>query len=248
MSYIEAFILAVPAARKEKYRQHAENAWPFFQKHGATRMVECWGDDVPEGKVTDFRRAVKSKGDETVVFSWIEYPDKRTRDASSEAIQADPAAMPKAVYMPFDAQRMIYSGFMPILEHGSSEGRGYVDGFVIPVENTKRSDYLTVAKATAPLFIEHGATQVVETIGDDMMKGKLTDFFRAVDAKSDETVVFSWIAWPSREARDKGNAAAMADDRFKEGSPEGTPGSMPMPFDGKRLIMGGFVPIVDERA
>ena len=88
--------------------------------------------------------------------------------------------------------------------------------------------------------------EVVESWGEDLKRGDFTDFYRAVDATENETVVFSWIAWPSREARDKGNELTMADERFNEGAPEGQPGSMPMPFDGKRLIMGGFTPIVDQ--
>lgn len=244
--YVEGFVAAVPTANKEKYREHAESAVPLFKNLGATRLVECWGDDVSEGKVTDFRRAVKAKDDESVVFSWIEYPDKETRDAANEKMMNDPNASAGMADMPFDGKRMIFSGFAPILEKGSDKGMGYVDGFVIPVEVKKQTDYHAVAEAAAPIFIEHGALAVVETWGEDLMKGEVTDFYRAVDAEEDETVVFSWIAWPSREARDKGNSASMADERFADGAPEGQPGSMPMPFDGKRMIMGGFVPIVDQ--
>jgi uncharacterized protein YbaA (DUF1428 family) len=78
------------------------------------------------------------------------------------------------------------------------------------------------------------------------MKGEVTDFYKAVDATEDETIVFSWIAWPSKEARDEGNRKTMDDQRFQPGAGEGMPGDMPMPFDGKRMIMGGFVPIVDR--
>ena len=244
--YIEGFVAAVPTANKEAYRKHAESAVPLFKKLGATRMVECWGDDVQDGKVTDFKRAVKAKDDETVVFSWIEYPDKQTRDAANDKMQNDPDAMAGMEEMPFDGKRMIFSGFAPILARGAPEGMGYVDGYVIPVEVDKRADYQAVAEAAAPIFIEHGASQVVENWGDDLIKGEVTDYYRAVDAQDGETVVFSWIGWPDRAARDKGNDATMADDRFKEGAPAGQPGSMAMPFDGKRLIMGGFIPIVDQ--
>lgn len=135
---------------------------------------------------------------------------------------------------------MIYSGFAPILERGSDKGAGYIDGFVIPVETQKQADYQAVAEAAAPVFMDHGATAVVETWGDDLMKGEVTDFYKAVDAKEDENIVFSWIAWPSKEARDAGNKSAMEDERFQEMGPQA------MPFDGKRMIMGGFVPIVDQ--
>jgi uncharacterized protein YbaA (DUF1428 family) len=246
MSYIEGFLVAVPTANKEKYRAHAESAVPLFKNLGATRLVECWGDDVKDGRVTDFRRAVKAKDDETVVFSWIEYPDKAARDAANDTMQNDPDAMEGMLEMPFDGRRMIFSGFAPIFQKGSDSGMGYVDGFVIPVEVSKRADYQAVAEAAAPIFMDHGAQAVVETIGDDLMRGEVTDFYRAVNATDDETIVFSWIAWPSKEARDTGNAAAMDDDRFKPGSGSGMPGDMPMPFDGKRMIIGGFVPIVDQ--
>jgi uncharacterized protein YbaA (DUF1428 family) len=240
MTYVEGFLVAVPTANKEKYREHAESAVPIFKKLGATRLVECWGDDVKDGKVTDFRRAVQAKEDESVVFSWIEYPDKQTRDAANEKMQNDPDAMAGMEEMPFDGKRMIFSGFTPILEKGSDENMGYVDGFVIPVEEGKKADYLAVAEWSAPIFMEHGTQGIVETWGDDLMRGEVTDFYKAVDAKEGETIVFSWMAYPSREVRDKCGEASMADDRFNEGSPE-------MPFDGKRLIMGGFVPIVDSR-
>ena len=105
--YVEGFLLAVPTANKEKYREHAENAVPIFKEFGMTRMVECWGDDVPDGKLTDFKRAVKAKDDETVVFSWCEYPDKETRDAAAEKMMSDPR-MAEMGDMPFDGKRMIW--------------------------------------------------------------------------------------------------------------------------------------------
>ncbi len=238
--YVEGFLVAVPTANKDKYKAHAESAVPLFKKLGATRLVECWGDDVKDGKVTDFRRAVQAKDDETVVFSWIEYPDKATRDAANQAMQNDPNAMEGMEEMPFDGKRMIFSGFAPLLQKGSDAGMGYIDGFVIPVEEGKKADYLAVAEWSAPIFMDHGTQAIVETWGDDLMKGEVTDFYKAVEAKDGETIVFSWMAYPSRDVRDASNAASMADERFGEGSPA-------MPFDGKRLIMGGFVPIVDAR-
>ena len=90
MAYIEGFILAVPEKNKEAYRQHAASAVPYFKECGVTRMVETWADDVPDGKVTDFRRAVKAKADEAVLFSWLEYPSREVRDAAVKKYMSDP--------------------------------------------------------------------------------------------------------------------------------------------------------------
>ena len=116
MAYVDGFVLAVPADKKEDYRKHAAEAAPLFKEFGATRMVECWGDDVPDGKLTDFRGAVKAKDDEVVVFSWIEYPSKEVRDAAQQKIMTDPRMEAMGQQMPFDGKRMIFGGFMPILD------------------------------------------------------------------------------------------------------------------------------------
>jgi uncharacterized protein YbaA (DUF1428 family) len=119
MSYIDGFVIAVPTANKEKFIQHANDGDSVFVEHGATRILECWGDDVQDGKQTDFRRAVNAKEDETVVFSWIEWPDKATRDAGMEKAMKDPRLSPQSNPMPFDGMRMIYGGFAPVVELGS---------------------------------------------------------------------------------------------------------------------------------
>jgi uncharacterized protein YbaA (DUF1428 family) len=116
MKYVDGFVIAVPADKREDYRKHAAEAAPLFKEFGATRMVECWGDDVPDGKLTDFRRAVQAKDDEVVVFSWIEYPSKEVRDAANEKIMTDPRMKAMGEQMPFDGKRMIFGGFLPILD------------------------------------------------------------------------------------------------------------------------------------
>ncbi len=116
MKYVEGFVAAVSAANREVYRQHAAEAAPLFREFGATRVVECWGDDVPDGKLTDFRGAVKAQDDEVVVFSWIEYPSKEARDAAKERIMTDPRMKAMGAQMPFDGRRMIFGGFAPILD------------------------------------------------------------------------------------------------------------------------------------
>ena len=115
MSYVDGFVMAVPTANKEAFVEHARTGDPVFLKCGALRVMECWGDDVPDGVLTDFRRAVQAKADETVVFSWVEWPDKATRDAGMEAMMADPAMSPENNPMPFDGKRLIYGGFAPVL-------------------------------------------------------------------------------------------------------------------------------------
>jgi uncharacterized protein YbaA (DUF1428 family) len=116
MSYIDGFVAAVPTAKREQYRKHAEKAANVFQEYGALKVVECWGEDVPEGKLTSFPMAVKRNDDETVVFSWIEWPSKETRKTAWEKIMADPRMQPDKNPMPFDGKRMIYGGFEPIVE------------------------------------------------------------------------------------------------------------------------------------
>ena len=237
MTYVEGFVVAVPTANKDEYRRHAEGAQPLFREFGVTRMVEAWGDDVPDGKVTDFKGAVQAKPDETVVFSWFEYPSKEVRDAANSRMMSDPRMKEMGESMPFEGQRMIMSGFASIVEHGSGGAMGYVDGFVLPVRDDKAEDYRAMAARVAPIFEEHGATRVVEALGDDLIDGKVTDYRRAVKAEEGENVVFSWIEWPSKEARVAGWEKIMADERMK---PEGD-----MPFDGKRMFWGGFAPILD---
>ncbi|CAN5170967.1 DUF1428 domain-containing protein [soil metagenome] len=120
MAYIDGLVLAVPTANKQKYLQHAKKMDALFLDLGALRVLECWGDDVPEGKQTDFRRAVLAKSDETVVLAWIEWPDKATRDVGMEKFMGDPQTNPKIHPMPFDGMRMIFAGFQPILELGAT--------------------------------------------------------------------------------------------------------------------------------
>ena len=116
MTYVDGFVCAVPAANKEAYRKHAADALPLFKEFGVTRLVECWGDDVPDGKVTDFKGSVKAQEGEVVVFSWMEYPDKATRDAAGEKMMSDPRMKEAGAAMPFDGKRMIYGGFSPIVD------------------------------------------------------------------------------------------------------------------------------------
>jgi uncharacterized protein YbaA (DUF1428 family) len=117
--YVDGFLFAVPKANKEKFIDHAQKGNSVFMELGATRILECWGDDVPHGNVTDFFRAVQARDDEAVVFSWIEWPDKATRDAGMakmlELMKTDDRMNPEKNPMPFDGMRLMYGGFAPVV-------------------------------------------------------------------------------------------------------------------------------------
>ena len=115
----------------------------------------------------------------------------------------------------------------------------YVDGFVLAVPTVNRDAYVKVATEAAAVFKEHGALKFVDCWGDDVPDGEVTSFPMAVKCRDDETVVFSWIVWPSRGARDAGTEKAMADPRMQKQMSD-------MPFDGKRMIFGGFETIVES--
>ncbi len=120
MAYIDGFVIAVPTANRQKFIDYARSTGSVIKEQGATRIVECWGDDVPDGKLTDLRRAVQAKDDETIVFSWIEWPDKASRDAAmsrlAELMKTDSRLDPEKNPMPLDGKRMIFGGFVPIVE------------------------------------------------------------------------------------------------------------------------------------
>jgi uncharacterized protein YbaA (DUF1428 family) len=114
MNYIDGFVVAVLTDKRETYRQHAETAAAVFKEYGALNVVECWGDDVPEGKLTSFPMAVKREANETVVFSWVTWPSKAVRDAGMKKTMEDPRLA--SMDMPFDGKRMIYGGFQVIVD------------------------------------------------------------------------------------------------------------------------------------
>jgi uncharacterized protein YbaA (DUF1428 family) len=114
MDYIEGFVAAVPTKNKDKYIKHATEAAALFKEFGATRLVECWGDDVPSGVKTSFPKAVQCKDDETVVFSWVVWPSRQARNIGMEKIEKDPRMADNP--MPFDGSRLIYGGFQMIVD------------------------------------------------------------------------------------------------------------------------------------
>jgi uncharacterized protein YbaA (DUF1428 family) len=236
MTYFEGFIVPVPEANKDAFAKHANQMTPLLQEIGVRRQVEAWDSDLPEGKVTDFRKSVNAKPDEKVVFAWFEYPDRKARDAANEQMRSDPRMAEVGGDAPFDGKRMIFGGFDAIVEEGSGGG-GYIDGFVVPVPDAKRDAYRALASRMAKVFRQHGATRVIEAFGDDVPKGEVTDFYRAVKAEDGEGVVFSFIEWPDKATRDEAWNKIMADDSMK---PEGE-----MPFNGKRMFWGGFEKVID---
>lgn len=236
MTYFEGFIVPVPEANKAAFTDHANEVASRFREIGVRRQVEAWDNDVPEGKVTDFRMAVNATPDEKVVIAWFEYPDRKARDAANERMMSDPRMEEMSKDIPFDAKRMILGGFDAIVEEGSGGG-GYTDGFVVPVPEAKREQYRELASKMAKQFRKHGATRVVEAFGDDVPKGQVTDFYRAVKAENGEGIVFSFIEWPDKQVRDEAWAKIMADESLR---PQGE-----MPFDGKRMFWGGFENVVD---
>lgn len=237
MTYFTGFVAAVPTANKDKYTHHVAAVWPLVKSYGATRMVETWGADVPKGKVTDFFDAVQAVEGETIVFSWIEWPDRATADASMPRIQDDPA-MKELPEMPFDAHRVIYGGFAPVFEAGTCDGAGYYQGFLLAVPGQNKAAYLDMALEGWKLFEKSGALGMIENWGQDVPHGEVTDFYRATKAETGEVPVFSWSAWPDRATCD---AAARAMEAEMEGM------DMPqMPFDGMRMMWAGFEPLFDS--
>jgi uncharacterized protein YbaA (DUF1428 family) len=115
VSYVQGFVVPVPHDKKEAYRAMAEAAAEVFRDFGALSIMEAWGEDVPDGKVTDFRRAVAAEEGENVVFSWIEWPDRATCDAAAKRMESD-ERMQAMTDTPFDMKRMIFGGFVPIFE------------------------------------------------------------------------------------------------------------------------------------
>jgi uncharacterized protein YbaA (DUF1428 family) len=111
--YIAGFVIPVPEEKKEAYRAWAAKSAALFKEYGCLEIVESWEDNVPDGKQTDFRRAVKAKPGEKIVFTWQVWPDKETLEAL-EAAMAEDERFEVSVEIPFDAKRLIYGCFAPV--------------------------------------------------------------------------------------------------------------------------------------
>ncbi|NHF73529.1 DUF1428 domain-containing protein [Paracoccus xiamenensis] len=237
MTYFTGMIAAVPTANKQAYTDHARAAWPLFQKYGAIRTVETWGVDTPKGKVTDFQGVVRAKDDETIVFTWIEWPDRAAADKAWEGMQNDPdmAAMGE---MPFDGARMVFGGFEPLMAEGQIAGAPYYQGFLLAVPEKNKDAYTAMAKDAWGMFEKFGCLGIAENWGVDVPHGKLTDMYRGTKAEDGEAIVFSWTAWPDRKTCEEAGQKMQAEMEGQE-MPE-------MPFDGMRMIWGGFETIFDS--
>lgn len=235
MSYIQGFVVPVPRDKKAAYLEMAARVAPLFAELGATRTVECWGEDVPDGKRTDFRRAVKAQADEDIVFAWVFWPDKATCDAAAQQMMSDERMQPPAD-MPFDASRMIFGNFDVASDSGDGGRFGWIDGMVAPVPTDRRQAFVDHAAFMEAQLKEKGALRVVNTWGADVPDGKNTDFKRAVEAGAGDTVSFGWIEWPDKATHDAGWGALMADGLMQQNPPV---------WDGQRAIFGGFAPILD---
>src|SRR6185436_11656493 len=191
----------------------------------STRQTQCRCSGNTARRARSKAGAMTAQPDEVVVFSWLEYPDKSTRDKANKKMMDDPKMKEMGSHMPFDGKRMIWGGFEAINDSGKASRAGYVDGCLIPVPAANKDAFREMADKQDAILKEYGATRTVECWGDDVPDGKVTDYKGAVKASPGETVVFSWIEWPSREARDQGWKKAMDDPRMKD---------LKMPFDGKR--------------
>lgn len=116
MTYVDGFVAAVPTANRDAFLAHAREAAKVFKEAGALEVVECWGAEVPDGKITSFPMAVKCQADETVVFSWVVWPSREAHDDGMRKVMEDPRMQPEANPMPFDGKRVIYGAFEVILK------------------------------------------------------------------------------------------------------------------------------------
>jgi len=115
MAYVDGFLAAVPKSKLDTYKAMARQCEPIWREFGAIDYVECAGDDTPYGELTSFPRAVQARDEEIVIFSWIVYPDRATRDAANKKIMADERLKKIMGQAPFDGKRMVFGGFKPFL-------------------------------------------------------------------------------------------------------------------------------------
>lgn len=235
MTIIDGCVLAVPTANRQTYTTFATQMAQLFKQHGALAVVEAWGVDVPDGKLTSFPMAVQLRDDESVVFSWIVWPSKDARDQAWAKIQDDESL--NMTEMPFDGKRMIFGCFENVVTIEADQNGGFVDGFLLPCAEASKQAYVDFANKWGAIFQEFGALSMAENWSLEVPDGEVTSFPKAVKQEDGEGALFSWIIWPDKASRDAGMEKLMADPRMQNATE--------MPFDGKRMIFGGFEKIVD---
>ena len=228
MTYIAGVVTPIPLEARTRYAEFAHETSGLFKDFGATRVVDSVGDDIPFGKINDFKTAVQATKEEAVGFGWMEYADKAAYLAAGEKMRTDPR-MQAVGAMPFDGKRMIFGGFEMIVDEGAAGATGYIDGFLLAVPTANKEAYRQMALQVAPHFIEQGVRRYAEAWGDHLPRGEVTDFFRATHAENGENVVFAWVEWPDKATRDAGMKAIAAMEPPTD-----------IPFDGKRMMFGGF--------
>lgn len=159
--YFQSVVIPVKTGNKQAFLDMAKKMSSFFAEYGATRSVECWGDDLMEGKITDFKKAVQAIDDETVVLSWDWWPDKATYAEAMKKIMADDRMKPDGS-MPFDGRRLIYGAFEACFDTGGGDRFGYLDGMVASVADGNRQKFINQSAKIAKLFQEKGARRVVD--------------------------------------------------------------------------------------
>lgn len=245
MSYAHGFVAAVPQANRDVYRRHAGKVAGVFRENGASQVMECWEEEVPDGEVTSLPMAVRRKEGEAVVFSWYRWPSKEIADAGMKATMADERVRCEAeqVGKIFDGKRIIYGGFEVVAEKragASVEADAlYVHGMAAPALASGREAYARCAEEMGAILREKGALEVADCWEDAVPEGEVTSFPKAVLREAGEAVVFSWIVWPSKEAGRNGMGAMREDKRLADLFEE-----IGRVINLKRLIHGGFTPLV----
>ena len=236
MTYFEGFVVPVPEANEGAYRKHSADFAPVLQGAGVKRMVETWESDVPEGKLTDFRKAVDARPAEKIVFSWFEYPDRQARDAANAKMMSDPRMAEMGKDMPFDGKRMIMGGFDAIVDEGSAGG-GYTDGWVVPVPSSKRDAYRELASKNAELLPRIWGDTDRRGVGRRRQQGRSHRLLPRGQSRRrrERRVRFDRMAGQADPRFGLGKI--MKDERMQ---PQGE-----MPFNGQRMFWGGFEKILD---
>ena len=165
--YFQSVVIPVKTGNKQAFLDMVNKMSSIFAEHGATRSVECWGDDLMDGKITDFKKAVQATDDETVVFSWDWWPDKTAYDAAMKKLMADDRMKPDGS-MPFDGRRLICGAFETCFDTGGVGRFGYLDGMVASVPDGSREKFVDDAAKMARLFQEKGARRLVDGWGVDV--------------------------------------------------------------------------------